>query len=141
MLTFLHFLLYILKPSAWTAPKVWVNPLLMGWNTGQYLRIGQVVSDSRGRLCTVTKQGTIGGIKRLSIRKSKRTLMGKALAGRRSLRYYTMSAQFLFRIYRYRAKQWVKRLFWLNRDNTIFWFLLLSPTTLASYIAYVEMHR
>ena len=150
MLNFLHFLLYIFKPSAWTTPKVWVNPLLMGWTKGQYLHIGQVVSDSRGRLCTVTKQGTIGGIKRLSIRKSKQTLMEKALAGRRSLkslalrrslRYYTMSAMFLFRIYRYRAKRWVKRLFWLNRDNIVFWFLLLSPPTLASYIAYMEMSR
>jgi hypothetical protein len=141
MLTILHSFLFILHPRSWFTPKVWVNPLLLGWAKGDYLHIGQVVSDGRGRLCTVTKQGTIGGIKRLSVRKSKKTIMGKALAGHRSLRYYIMSMKFLFLIYRYRAKRWGKNLFRLNRNNIIFWFLLLSPAALASYIAYVEMNR
>lgn len=104
------FILKLFNLSSLGNEKVWVNPLLLGYGRSQYLPIGSQVFDSSGRLCTVHKQGTIGALKRMSIRNTRATTIGKALKMGMSLKFRLLTLKYKAIIAMFRSKMALKRL-------------------------------
>ncbi len=70
------FVLGLLNFKAWGKEKVWVNAKLIGYGESQYLPVGSLLFDSKGRQCEVVKMGKIGALKRISKKDTEDTVAG-----------------------------------------------------------------